>query len=77
MLTTLEIEGQAFRSTQKEQNMEGSWVQKSKAYLWDMQVKKKKKRTDQRGRMGLEDEAPGAGKAELTDKPHYAERGRD
>lgn len=76
MLTILEIEGQAFRSTQKEQNMERSWVQKSKAYLWDMQVKKKKKRTEQWGGMGLEDEAPGSGKAGLTDKPHHAERGR-
>lgn len=49
MLTILEIEGQAFRSTQKEQNMERSWVQKSKAYLWDMQVKKKKKKEQSSG----------------------------
>lgn len=41
-----------------------------------MQVKKKKKRTEQWGGMGLEDEAPGSGKAGLTDKPHHAERGR-
>lgn len=52
MLTILEIEGQAFRSTQKEQNMERSWVQKSKAYLWDMQVKKKKKKNRAVGRDG-------------------------